>query len=132
MLNTNLPEIVDEVRAAFERYEKALVANDVAVLDELFWDSPHTLRYGVAENLHGYAAIRAFPRRALPGGARSRAAQHGDHDLREGLRDRQYRIRPRHKDRATEPDLDAHRRGMARRVRAREPASRGIVSLRSE
>lgn len=68
MPGINLPGVVAEVRAAFERYEKALVANDVAVLDELFWDSPHTLRYGVTENLHGYAAIRAFRAARSPGG----------------------------------------------------------------
>jgi hypothetical protein len=56
----NLPEVLDEVGAAFLRYEQALVANDVAVLDELFWNSPHTLRYGATENLYGYDAIRAF------------------------------------------------------------------------
>ncbi len=56
----NLPEIVAEVSAAFQRYELALNENDVAVLDELFWDDPLTLRYGVAENLYGYAAIAAF------------------------------------------------------------------------
>ena len=44
----------------FARYEKALVTNDVAVLDELFWNSPHTLRYGATENLYGYDEIRAF------------------------------------------------------------------------
>jgi hypothetical protein len=49
-----------EVRAVCARYEAALVGNDVAVLDELFWDSPHTLRYGVGENLYGYEAIQAF------------------------------------------------------------------------
>jgi hypothetical protein len=56
----NDPTIVAQVRAAFERYEKALVSNDVAVLDELFWDSPHTVRYGAGENLYGMAQIRAF------------------------------------------------------------------------
>jgi len=56
----NLPDVVAEVTAAFERYERALVGNDVAVLDELFWNSPHTLRYGVTENLYGYDEIRAF------------------------------------------------------------------------
>jgi hypothetical protein len=56
----NLPDVVAEVSAAFERYERALVGNDVAVLDELFWDSPHTLRYGVTENLYGVDEIRAF------------------------------------------------------------------------
>ena len=45
---------------AFERYEKALVSNDVAVLDELFRDDPRTIRYGVGENLYGYEAIKAF------------------------------------------------------------------------
>ena len=54
------PEVVAEVRAAFDRYEAALVANDVAVLDELFWADPRTIRYGLGENLYGIAAIRAF------------------------------------------------------------------------
>jgi hypothetical protein len=56
----NEPDVLAEVTAVFERYEVALVTNDVAVLDELFWDSPHTLRYGATENLYGYDAIRAF------------------------------------------------------------------------
>ncbi len=59
-MDINLPDVVAEVRTAFARYEAALVANDVAVLDELFWDSPHTIRYGGGENLYGIAAIRAF------------------------------------------------------------------------
>ncbi|WP_207461611.1 oxalurate catabolism protein HpxZ [Azospirillum sp. SYSU D00513] len=61
----NLPDVLAEVTAAFERYERALVGNDVAVLDELFWDSPHTVRYGAGENLYGYEAIAAF-RKARP------------------------------------------------------------------
>ena len=56
----NLPDVLAEVTAQFDRYERALTGNDVAVLDELFWDSPHTLRYGATENLYGYAAIAAF------------------------------------------------------------------------
>lgn len=56
----NLPDVLAEVTLACDRYEHALVTNDVAVLDELFWDSPHTLRYGATENLYGYAAIQAF------------------------------------------------------------------------
>lgn len=56
----NLPDVVAEVQAAFERYEEALVGNNVAVLDELFLNHPTTLRYGVTENLYGYDAIRAF------------------------------------------------------------------------
>ncbi len=56
----NLPEVHAEVSAVFARYEDALVHNKVEVLDELFWPSAHTVRYGVAENLHGIEAIRAF------------------------------------------------------------------------
>jgi len=59
-MEINLPDVLAEVTAAFQRYEQALVGNDVAVLDELFWDSPHTLRYGATENLYGIEAIRAF------------------------------------------------------------------------
>jgi hypothetical protein len=59
-MDINLPEVVAEVSAAFERYEHALVHNQVEVLDELFCNSPHTLRYGATENLYGYEAIQAF------------------------------------------------------------------------
>ena len=60
MLDINRPEVVAQVQAQFDRYERALVGNDVAELDALFWNSTHTSRYGVTENLYGYAAIRAF------------------------------------------------------------------------
>ena len=66
-MEINLPEVVAEVTAAFERYETALVANDIEVLNELFWDSPLTVRYGIAENLYGHAEIAAF--RAKPRGS---------------------------------------------------------------
>ncbi|MFS2117595.1 oxalurate catabolism protein HpxZ [Herbaspirillum frisingense] len=56
----NLPEVVAEVRHAFQRYEVALTTNQVEVLDELFLDGPHTVRYGATENLVGTEAIRAF------------------------------------------------------------------------
>ena len=59
-LQINLPDVLAEVTAQFDRYEKALVSNDVAVLDELFWNSPHTLRYGVTENLYSHEEIKAF------------------------------------------------------------------------
>jgi len=64
----NLPDVVAEVTAAFERYEAALVGNDVAVLDELFWNDPHTLRYGATENLYGYPAIASFRAARSPAG----------------------------------------------------------------
>jgi len=64
-----------EVTAAFERYERALVSNDVVVLDELFWRHPLTLRYGVAENLYGHDAIRAF-RAGRPASGLARELMH--------------------------------------------------------
>jgi hypothetical protein len=59
-MDINLPDVLAEVELQCARYEHALVNNDVAVLDELFWDSPHTLRYGATENLYGHDAIGAF------------------------------------------------------------------------
>jgi hypothetical protein len=61
----NIPEVHAEVSAVFARYEEALVTNQRAVLDELFWNSPHTLRYGFSENHYGHADICAF-RASLP------------------------------------------------------------------
>ena len=68
----NLPEVLAEVQAVFERYEDALVNNRVEVLDELFWTSPLTVRYGAAENLYGIEEIRAF-RQARPAAGLPRA-----------------------------------------------------------
>jgi hypothetical protein len=70
----NRPDVLAEVEAVFARYEDALVHNKVEVLDELFWTSPHTVRYGVAENLVGIEAIRAF-RAARPATGLARRLQ---------------------------------------------------------
>ena len=59
-MDVDLPDAVAEVTAAFNRYEKALVTNDVAVLDETFRIDPRTIRYGATEILHGHAEIAAF------------------------------------------------------------------------
>jgi len=59
-MDIDLPEVVAEVRAAFARYEQALVSNDVATLDDLFRKDSRTIRYGVGENLYGYEEIAAF------------------------------------------------------------------------
>ncbi len=67
-MEIDLPEVVAEVKAAFERYERALVENDVATLDALFHDDPRTIRYGGGENLYGYAAIKAFRAARSPAG----------------------------------------------------------------
>jgi hypothetical protein len=54
----NRPEVVAQVKAAFEAYEDALLVNDVATMNQLFWSAPETVRYGIAEVQHGGAAIR--------------------------------------------------------------------------
>jgi hypothetical protein len=59
-MDIDLPDVLTEVTAQFARYEQALVTNDVAVLDELFRNDKRTLRYGIGENLYGYAEIMAF------------------------------------------------------------------------
>jgi hypothetical protein len=74
-LAINLPEVLDEVRAAFARYEHALVHNEVDVLDALFWHSDAVVRYGAAENLVGIEAIRAF-RAARPSTGLARTLEH--------------------------------------------------------
>ena len=56
----NRAEIVAEVAAAFEAYERALVANDTALMNRLFWDAPQTVRYGISEIQHGGEAIRQW------------------------------------------------------------------------
>jgi hypothetical protein len=67
-MEINIPEIVAEVSDAFMRYEKALATNDVDTIDNLFWNSPLTLRYGPNGTLIGHAAISAFRHaRKIPG-----------------------------------------------------------------
>ncbi|WP_108662150.1 oxalurate catabolism protein HpxZ [Acuticoccus kandeliae] len=68
MTDINAPDALESLTAACDTYEAALGANDLDTLDSLFWDSPHTLRYGVGENLYGIEAIREF-RRSRPGGS---------------------------------------------------------------
>jgi hypothetical protein len=59
-INIDLPDVVAEVTAAFERYEQALMSNDVTALNATFRDDPRTIRYGGGENLYGYDAIKSF------------------------------------------------------------------------
>ena len=70
----NRPDVVAEVAALFERYEQALTDKDVGVLDQTFWNSPHTIRYAVRENGYGFAAIHAARVAAVPvpGGSKER------------------------------------------------------------
>ena len=59
-MDINIPEVVAEVTAAFDRYERALLSNDVAVLDEIFHEDARTIRYGSTEILYGFGEIAAF------------------------------------------------------------------------
>jgi hypothetical protein len=67
-MEIDLPEIVEEVTAQFERYEQALAANDVAALDAMFHRDARTIRYGGGENLYGYGEIEAFRAARSPAG----------------------------------------------------------------
>jgi Protein of unknown function (DUF3225) len=60
MLEVNISEVVAAVRAAFDRYNRAVDENDVEVMNEMFWNSPYTVRYGRAENLYGHTEIAAY------------------------------------------------------------------------
>ncbi len=78
MHELNIPEVVAEVRAAFERYDNGLAANDVAVLNDSFWENELTLRYGIGENLRSHAEIAAFRAARTPAqhSARARVLEH--------------------------------------------------------
>jgi len=74
-MEVDLPDVLAEVTAQFERYEKALVTNDVAVLDELFRNDKRTLRYGIGENLYGYGEIASFRAARSPAGLMRKTAR---------------------------------------------------------
>jgi 1-carboxybiuret hydrolase subunit AtzH-like protein len=74
-MEIDLPDVLAEVAAQFERYEKALVTNDIAVLDELFRKDSRTLRYGVGENLYGYSEIASFRAARSPAGLMRKTAR---------------------------------------------------------
>ncbi len=74
-MEVNEAAVVAQAHEQFLRYEEAFVSNDTSVLDELFWDSPHAVRFGAAENLYGHQAI-----------ARFRATRSGEDLARELLR----------------------------------------------
>jgi hypothetical protein len=63
-MEVNRPDIVAEVTERFEAYERALLANDMEVLDAAFWDSQDVVRYGIADHEHGAEAIAAWRRSA--------------------------------------------------------------------
>lgn len=67
-MDIDLPDVLAEVRFEFDRYEQALIANDVATLDAIFHDDPRTIRYGGGENLYGFHEIEAFRSARSPAG----------------------------------------------------------------
>jgi len=67
-MDVDLPEVVAEVKAAFDRYEKALTTNAVGVLDDTFREDRRTIRYGGAEILYGHEEIAAFRAARSPAG----------------------------------------------------------------
>ncbi len=70
-MEIDLPEVVAEIRAEFDRYEKALGANDVVTLNAMFHRDPRTIRYGGGENLYGHGEIESFRVARAPPGART-------------------------------------------------------------
>lgn len=66
-LTPNIPEVVEEIRTLFERYEQALIDKDVDILDDTFWNSPHTIRYAMAEHGYGFDEIHRHRVNRKPG-----------------------------------------------------------------
>jgi ketosteroid isomerase-like protein len=56
-VDLNIPEVVAEVGAAFNRYEAALTTNDVPALDSFFWNDPRVIRFSLSDNGYGFEAI---------------------------------------------------------------------------
>jgi Protein of unknown function (DUF3225) len=59
-MTINDPEIVAELAAIYPLYEAALINNEIETMQRLFWASPHVVRFGATENLHGIDEIAAF------------------------------------------------------------------------
>lgn len=49
-----------QVEAASDRYEAALLGNDLATLDASFWQDPRVLRISAKDELQGIENIRRF------------------------------------------------------------------------
>jgi hypothetical protein len=65
-MTINDPNTIAELRELYPRYEQALVTNDVETLLNMFWASPHVIRYGPTENLYGIDEIDAFRKARSP------------------------------------------------------------------
>jgi hypothetical protein len=58
--------VATELTELYLKYEKALCTNDIKTLDNLFWDAPEVVRFGVTENLYGSDEVRAFRKGRSP------------------------------------------------------------------
>ncbi len=124
-MEINQPEVVAQVQAAFIEYERALVDNDVAAMNALFWHTPETVRYGIAEIQHGGEAIRAWRETLRAGAEVAQTASHCGDDFRHRLRHRQHGIHQRRDafDRPSDADVGEawSRRRLEDRRGARQP-----------
>ena len=73
--DVDLPAVVEEITALFDRYESALMANDLATLDAFFWPDERLTRYGIADRQWGITELRAF-RAATPAPTFTRRLEH--------------------------------------------------------
>jgi Protein of unknown function (DUF3225) len=78
-MEINNPQTLAELTQQFDCYQQAIIDNDVAVLNELFWNHTLTLRYGTGENLYGHAEIAAFRGARDPKSAARGGQKRGDH-----------------------------------------------------
>jgi hypothetical protein len=68
------PDVLAELRVLYDRYETALMTNDLGTLDAMFWQSQQVVRLGIGENLYGIDEIAAF-RAQRPGGSPPRTVR---------------------------------------------------------
>ena len=103
----NIPEVVAEVAAVAEAYDRALAINDLDTIDRLFWNSPFTLRYGPNGTLVGHGNLGFSPG---PQHQRHRphTAAAPDHDVWQGLRRHQYGIGSFRRDEPAKPNRGSH------------------------
>ena len=130
-MKINDPKVVAEVEAAFAEYEAALVGNDVATLTRLFWKSPLTIRYGIAEILYGSDEIAAFRGARSPVGlarslSRTVITTFGDDFATASTLF--HRDTVPGKVGTADAELGASARGLADRRRPCEPDQRGLTA----
>jgi hypothetical protein len=65
-MQINDPQVVAELQELYPKYEAALMSNDAETLTQMFWTSPHVMRFGVTENLYGIDEIEAFRKGRSP------------------------------------------------------------------